>query len=415
MIKAVAGALVPVIIVSILLFIFGPMLSDRSPVSSGPAAIKYSGFEDETVILPVLQEFEKNNPGIKVSYSRQSNIINYRTRVQTQIREGVGPDVFTIHASWTKMFSGDLAPAPADILNLTTFQNSFFPVAAESFIEKDNIYGVPNEIDGLALYYNEEILSGAGVQVPKSWQEFIDAATKVTVKDSSGAIKTAGAALGTASNVDYWPDILGLLLLQQPGVDPAEPSSPQAAEVLKFYTGFVIDPGRKSWDTTLLSSTVMFAQGTLAFYFAPSAEAPRIAATNPGLKFKIAPVPQLPGRSVAWASFWGNAVSGKSKHIKESWKLAKFLSERQQEKQKIKVTDPLLSVFTSQGPIYKSWYLSSGTQDVGINDEMIKVWGEAINAVLSGTPPQSALQNIDPKVKKILETYTGFPTLTPKK
>ncbi|TSC64626.1 MAG: Uncharacterized protein G01um101493_73 [Microgenomates group bacterium Gr01-1014_93] len=414
MIKAVAGALVPIIIVGILLFVFGPKLSNRASVPSGPVTIKYFGFEDESVILPILQEFEKNNPGIKVNYNRQSNI-NYRTRVQTQIREGVGPDIFTIHASWTKMFSGDLAAAPGDVLSLTDFQNTFFPVAAESFLDNNRIFGVPNEIDGLALYYNEEILTGAGVQVPKTWQEFIDAATKVTVKDSTGVIKTAGAALGTASNVDFWPDILGLLLLQQPGVSPAEPVSPQVTDVLKFYTGFVTDPARKTWDTTLLPSTTMFAQGTLAFYFAPSAEAPRLSATNPNLKFRIASVPQLPGRNVAWGSFWGNAVSVKSKHKNESWKLAKFLAEKEQEKQKIKSADPLLSVFVSQGPIYKSWYLSSGTKDLGINDEMIKVWEEAVNAILSGTPPQSALQNIDPKVKKILETYTVLPTSTPRK
>ena len=414
MIKAVAGALVPVIIVSVLLFIFGPRLTSRTNVPSGPAAIKYTGFEDENVMVPVLQEFEKNNPGIKVNYSRQSSV-NYRTRVQTQIREGAGPDVFTIHSTWTKMFTGDLAPAPSDILNLTAFQNTYFPVAMESFVSEGSIYGVPDEIGGLALYYNEEILSGGGVQVPKTWQEFIDAATKVTVKDSTGAIKTAGAALGTSSNVDFWPDILGLLLLQQPGVNPAEPVSAQVTEVLKFYTGFVTDPARKTWDTTLLSSTTMFAQGTLAFYFAPGSEAARLSISNPNLKFKIAPVPQLPGRNIAWGSFWGNAVSVKSKHVKESWKLAKFLSERQQEKQKIKASDPLLSVFISQGPVYKSWYLASGTADSGINDEMIKVWGEAVNAVLSGTPVQSALQNIDSKVKKILETYTGLPTPTPKR
>lgn len=414
MIKAVAGAIIPIIVVGILLFIFGPKLSGRPNVSSGPVQLKVFGFEDEKTIAPKLAEFEKTNPGVKVVYSRQSNI-NYRTRIQTQIREGVGPDVFTIHSTWTKMFAGDLAPAPPDILSLTDFQNTYFPVAFDNFVAAGSIYGVPDEIDGLALYYNEEILSSAGVQVPRNWQEFVDAASKLTVKDLSGVVKTSGAALGTASNVDYWPDILGLLLLQQPGVNPGEPSSPQAAEVLKFYTSFVVDPARKTWDTTLLSSTVMFVQGSLAFYFAPAASAPRIAATNPALRFKIAPVPQLPGRNVGWANFFGKAVSIKSKHIRESWKLVRFLSEKELEKQKIKVSDPLLSAFVSQGPIYKSWYLSSGTADSGINDEMIKVWGEAVNAVLSGTPPQSAVQNIDSKVKKILETYTGLPTPTPRK
>ena len=414
MVKALIGALAPIIIVSILIFIFGPQITNKNTIPVGSVTIKFSGFEDENVMKPLVQEFERSNPDIRVIYDRQSNT-NYRTRVQTQISEGAGPDVFKIHSSWIKMFSGDLAEAPAEIFNLALFQNSFFPVVMDNFVIDNKIIGVPDTIDGLALYYNEEILSSAGVSVPKNWQEFVDAATKMTVKDLTGVIKTAGAALGTASNIDYWPDILGLLLLQQPGVNPAEPGSLQTAEVLKFYTGFVIDPSRKTWDTTLISSTAMFAQGNLAFYFAPSLEASRIAATNPNLKFKIIPVPQLPGRNVAWASYWGNAVSGKSKHIKESWKFAKFLSEKEAEKQKIKAADPLLSVFVSQGPIYKSWYLSSGTADAGLNDEMIKVWAEAVNAILSGTPSQSALQSIEPKVKEILSKYTVLPTQVPKK
>ena len=416
MIKTLAGVIIPVLIMGTLLFIFGPKLSNRASVPQGPITIKYFGFEDENEILPLLKEFEKLSPDVKVSYNRQSNT-NYRTRMQTQIREGAGPDLFKIHSSWTEMFSGDLAPAPQDVFNLASYQNTFFPVAMDSFVRDNKIYGVPDAIDGLALYYNEEILSASGVPVPKNWQEFIDTAVRLTVKDSNGVIKTAGAALGTSSNIDYWSEVLGLLLLQQPGVDPGKPATAETAEVLKFYTGFVLDPARKTWDTTLLSSTVMFVQGNLAFYFAPSSEAPRITATNPNLKFKITPVPQLPGRNIAWANFWGTAVSAKSKHKSESWKLAKFLSDKEQEKQKIKASDPLLSVFVSQGPIYKSWYLVSGTFDAGVNDEMIKVWGEAVNAILSGTSPSSALQNIEPRVKDILGKYTGpqIPTPTLKK
>ena len=403
------------VLLVIVTFIFAPRFINRESGPTGPVTIIYWGFDDDTLIKPLIDEFEKSHPDIKVDYNRQSGA-NYRTRVQTQIRESVGPDVFKIHNSWTEMFTDDLAPAPKEIFNQTQFQTSFFQVATDSFIRNNTIYGIPDAIDGLALYYNEEILQGAGVPVPKTWQEFIEAATKVTVKDpASGAIVTAGGAIGSASNIDHWSDILGLLLLQQPGVNLEKPGSPEAAEVLTFYTGFVIDPRKKIWDTTLPNSTSLFAQGNLAFYFGPSIEATRFKLANPNLKFKIAPVPQLPGRQVGWGSFWGNSVSFRSKYPKEAWTFVKFLAGKEQEKQKMMAADPLLSVFVAQGPYYKYWYLSGGTQDVGINDEMIKIWEEAVNSVLAGTSSLPALQNIEPKVKGVLDKYTGVITPTPKK
>ena len=415
MIKIIIPATVVLVLLVLITFIVAPRFLNRESGQSGPVTIKYWGFEDETLIKPVINKFEKTNPSIKVEYGRQVPT-NYRTRVQTQIREGVGPDVFKIHNSWAEMFRDDLSPAPNEVFTQAEYQSLFFPVAGESFIRNEKIYGAPDAIDGLALYYNEEILNAAGVVPPKTWQEFIDAAAKVTVKDGvSGAIVTAGGAIGATSNIDHWSDILGLLLLQQPGVNLEKPASVETAEVLTFYTGFVIDPRKKVWDTTLPNSTSLFAQGNLAFYFGPSIESARFKQANPNLKFKIAPVPQLPGRQVGWGSFWGTAVSARSKSPKEAWGFVKFLAGKEQEKQKLMAQDSLLSVFVTQGPNYKSWYLSGGTQDVGLNDEMIKVWEDAVNAVLAGTSPLPALQNIEPKVKGVLDKYTGVITPTPKK
>ncbi len=415
MIKILIPAGAVLVLLTILTLLLVPRVLKNQSGQTGPVTVKYWGFDDELQIKPLVDEFEKTNPSIKVEYSRQVPT-NYRTRVQTQIREGVGPDVFKIHNSWTTMFTGDLYPAPSDIFSLVDYQSNFFPVVGDSFISNEKIYGVPDAIDGLALYYNEDILSGAGLSIPKTWQEFIDAANKVTVKDpSTGAIKTAGAALGSTANIDHWSDILGLLLLQQPGVNLEKPGSNEAAEVLTFYTGFIIDPRKKVWDTTLPNSTSLFAQGSLAFYFGPSIEAARFKQANPNLKFNIAPVPQLPGRKVAWGSFWGESVAFRSKYPKEAWTFVKFLSTKEQEKQKAMATDPLLSIFVSQGPFYKSWFLSGGTQDVGLNDEMIKIWEDAINSVLAGTSPLPALQNAGGKIKAVMDKYTAVPTPTPKK
>ncbi|MBI2039727.1 extracellular solute-binding protein [Candidatus Microgenomates bacterium] len=419
------------IILGFLFWKFGPNITRlfSGETDKGPVNLTWWGlWEEDSLIRPLIDEYKKQNPNIEISFIRQSSV-NYRTRVQTQVREGVGPDIFMIHNSWLPMFSVDVAAATEDIFSLSEYKSLFYPVAGESFIRDNQIFAAPSEIDGLALFINEDILGPVGGQVPKNWQEFMDSASKMTVRDQSG-IKTAGAALGTASNVDHWSDILGLLLLQQPGVDLKNPATSAVAEVLRFYTGFVTDPRKKTWDVNLPSSTQMFAEGRLGFYLAPSWRAHELRVANPNLKFKVVPVPQLVGRQVGWASFWAWAVSKQSKHQKESWQFIKFLTSSEAEKlayqeaAKIRlfgqpysrvdlaqdlVNDPIVGAFVNQGPYYKFWYLSSNTFDTsGINEEMIKYWEDGINATLAGTDPQVALQTVARGVTQVLDKYINI-------
>ncbi len=427
--KIVIIVLIISIVLGFLFWKFAPTLPFFKKTDQGPITLTYWGlWEDDNLIKPLITEYQKQNPKVLINYLRQSST-NYRTRVQTQIKSGVGPDVFRIHNSWLPMFEQDLSSAPSSVFTLADYQKLFYPVAEAAFVKNNQILASPIEIDGLGLFINEDMLNGVGGKVPRNWQEFIDVATKMTVRDSSG-IKTAGAALGSTGNVDHWPDILGLLLLQQPGVDLNNISTAQVAEVLRFYTGFVIDPRRKTWDVNLPPSTQMFAAGRLGFYFAPSWRAHEIRVANPNLKFKVAPVPQLSGQQAAWASFWGEAVAKNSKNSLEAWKFVKFLTSAQAQKlayteaSKVRLfgepyslvalspeiaSDPIVGAFVNQGPIYKFWYLSSNTFDSGINDEMIKYFEDGVNATLQGQDPQAALKIVDKGVKQVIDKYTKPP------
>lgn len=423
------------IVVGFLFWKFGPSITLFNKEQQGPIRLVYWGlWEEERLLRPLLEEYQKQNPNVNITYERKSSI-NYRTRVQAQIQEGSGPDVFRLHSSWLPMFLKDnfLSPAPADIFSLSEYQTLFYPVALESFVKNNQIYAAPLEIDGLALFYNEELLNNVGGRVPGNWQEFIDSATRMTVRNADG-IQTAGASLGTTSNVDHWSDILGLLLLQQPGVDLSKLASDPVAEIFRFYTGFVIDPRKKTWDVNLPNSTSMFAQGRLGFYFAPSWRAHELRVANPNLRFKVVSVPQLSGRQVGWASFWGETVSAKSQNAKEAWKFVKYLTSAQsqrllyQEASKVRlfgepysqtslagelISDPIVGAFVAQGPIYKTWYLSSNTFDNGINDQIIKYFEDGINATLAGTDPQVALQTVNQGVQQVLSEFTSQPAASP--
>jgi multiple sugar transport system substrate-binding protein len=373
------------------------------------------GFDDEQAVKPALQNYETNNPNTKLTYVKQS-LINYRTRVQTQIREGSGPDVFLIHNSWIPMFQADIVPVPDSVSNLNDIKATFIPVTVDSVTKGNQVLALPVDIDGLVLFYNEDILAGAGAAPPKNWREFVETATKVTVRDTDGQIKTAGAALGATKNVDQWSQILGLLMFQQPGVDINNVDSVPGGEVLRFYSSFIIDPARKTWDINLANSTQLFTEGKLAFYFGTFDDITKFQSANPSLKFKVVPVPQLSEKPAGWAGFWAETVSIRTAHPIEAWKLAKYLtsSEVVQTSGKpsarldlaaVQINDPMLNPFVIQNPYYKSWYLNPNTQDSGLNDEMLPVWEGGVDGILKGQDPRDVARSIAGKSKEILDKY----------
>lgn len=399
-----------------------PVISKMGQEEIKQVTLTYWGLaEDESTMRPVISAFESQHPNIKVNFEKQSPL-NYQTRAQTQIKSnppaGGGPDIITIHQSWVPEFLADLAPVSDSVISVSDFSQIFYPVARDSLIVNNKIYAIPLEVDGLALFYNDDILKAVGVKLPKSWQDFINASRTLTVKSQDGQIQTAGASLGTTSNVDFWPEIIALLFLQQPGGDLRSPANNAGVEIMKFYTGFVTDPQNKTWDITLPTSTKMFADGKLAFYFAPSSQIQIIKELNPNLNFKVAVVPQLPGKVVNLGSFWVKVVSQNSPNQKEAWEFLNFLAGAEVMQSVntnrpysridlagLQVNDPYLGAYVTEGPYYKAWYLNSNTGDLGINEEIIKSYSEGINGILAGKDPMQSLQITQTGVGQILGKY----------
>jgi multiple sugar transport system substrate-binding protein len=386
-------------------------------------------WEEEAILKPIFDSYKKDHPNITLKYTYTSSK-NYVSRVQTRVTQSDNLDIFMIHNTWLPMFLKNdyLYPMPESVMSNADYSRAFYPVVTSSFVKDNKIYAIPRGIDGLALYYNEDILKNAGVdKIPQTWQQFIDTSVKLTVADQSGSIKTAGAALGTASNVDHWSDIVGLLFYQNPGAGFDKVDNAAGAEVIRFYTNFITLPTQKTWDVNLENSTQAFAQGKLAFYFAPSWRAHELRQINPELKFKTAPVPQLPGKQAGWASFWGYTVSSTSQNPVEAWEFLNYLTSADTQKslyeaaskvrlfglpysrvelQKELADDPLVGAFVTQAPVYKSWYLASNTFDKpGINDSMIKYFEDAINVTLNGGDPELALQTTQKGVTQVLNQY----------
>ncbi len=430
------------IILFVVAFLFMAVLGKRNnkPVDQNIKLTYWGLWEDKSVMQPIIDSYQKSHPNITIDYVIQDQK-QYRERLQAAIDRGDGPDIYRFHNTWIPMMINYLSPMPKTVYSDADYVKTFYPVVSDDLKVSGNYYGIPLEIDGLMLIYNENILKGANVPVPVTWDDVQNAVPKLTVKQDN-KIVTSAIALGTAENIENFSDILGLMMLQN-GTQMvkslfacADPSSTTCAtDALTFYHKFSEVPNN-SWDDTLDNSVVAFAGGKVAMVIAPSWQifAIQQLAKNTGLQFKTAPVPQLPCdkppcQSVNWATYWVEGVSSKSKNPEAAWDFLKYLSQADtmkklytaeaQQRQlfgepysrvdlgKELSSNPYIAPLITEAPTMKSFYLAERTNDgdTGIDSSLIKYLKDAVNSLSQGTSPETAFKTADNGFKQIFTRF----------
>ncbi len=323
--------------------------------------------DQELALREVFDNYSFLNPNVaRITYKKIA-YDSYRRELIEALASGQGPDIFMVNNLWMPAFSDKVAvaPVPTDLKMITEqkFKNNFVDVAVSDFMNEGKIYGVPLSVDSLALYYNKDLLSQAGIaNPPKTWNEFIDDAIKLTSVDSLGNINRSGAALGTVGNVNRATDILNLIMLQN-GTEMIDKSGRVAfgnsiygvssnsggavypgEEALNFYTQFANSNSfNYIWNSNMHYSIDAFSEGTTAMMINYSWNIDTVSAKSPKLNFAIAPVPQFENKpAVNVANYWGfvvakNAISKISPNtpavnndtrVKESWDFLTYFSTK---------------------------------------------------------------------------------------
>jgi multiple sugar transport system substrate-binding protein len=151
---------------------------------------------DKQVLTPVLEKFTQET-GVKVNLE----VIGWndlQTRIQTAITSGQAPDVVNIGNTWAASLQATDAflPFDGDAMTAIGGKDKFVPTAlATGGKEGTDPTSVP--LYGLAygLYYNKAMFAAAGLQPPKTWEEMVTAAQKLTIP----AKKQWGMALAAGS------------------------------------------------------------------------------------------------------------------------------------------------------------------------------------------------------------------------
>ena len=400
-----------------------------SGFGGGNTELRWWGlWEDDSIITPIIEEYQAQNPGVTIVYERQDKE-NYRERLVNSMAREEAPDIFRMHNTWTPMFARQLSTLPASIMSTEEYQSTFYPVAYEDFATQQGVTAIPLMYDGLGLFINEEIFSTYGAQIPESWSDLRDTAISLTIKDDRDVIQQAGVALGVTENVDHWQEILSLMLIQNKA-DLVNADDEETEQAMLFFRQFTDTD--EVWDETQPTSTIAFAAGKVAMYFGPSWRAFEIIEQNPSLRFKVVSVPQLQSTdpnatSLTYATYWGEAVWSGSENEEEAWKFLKYLSSQEnlqklyqnasnlrkfgepysrQDMRSLLLSDPIVGGFVELAPSAKSWYLASRTfdGDSGINTALSQYYEDTLNTQ-SASRGSINTTNLSLGLKQVLSRY----------
>ena len=271
------------------------------------------GSESEMRILkPILIEFEKQNPNIKVELLHIPQ--NYFQKIHLLFASNTAPDVIFMNNQYLPIYANakvleDLTPYAKDL----EF-DKFYPKALKTLSWDNKIYGIPRDVSNLVIYYNKSLFDKKGVKYPRknwSYEQFLNTAKRLT-----DTPKVFGVSF-EEEPLFYMPYLMSFGI---EGVPKFEDEKVQ--EALKKYAQLRHTHKVAPLKTDSASATMaqMFLQERLGMYISGRWMCPKF---REDAKFDW-DVIEFAGTVPMDASGWVVAKSSKNKA--EAIKLVKFLS-----------------------------------------------------------------------------------------
>jgi multiple sugar transport system substrate-binding protein len=314
----------------------GPSLA--SPSAAGytglAATISYSIWGDPAEIKnqqAVVDAFHAANPKITVKVT-VSDWDTYWDKLQTGLAGGDAPDVFAMDGPLfpdyqTRDVLLDLKPLiDRDGYDLGQLADA----AVADFTTAGDPFGLPRDLNVVALYYNKAMFDAAGVAYPDDtwdWSKLVEAAHKLTLDaNKDGKPDQWGFYTETSDMENYWSS-----LVWQNGGDILAPDgkstvlgSDQAVGGIQFLQDLI-------WKEKVMPDPTLFRVIGDAFEqgkAAMEANGSWLVATHlaAGINLGIAPLPKGPVGRATSINPTGAVVYAKTKSPDAAWEFVKYLA-----------------------------------------------------------------------------------------
>lgn len=299
--------------------------------------IKFSTWGSETeinIIKPVIKQFEKEHPGIKVELMHIPQ--SYFQKLHMLVAANLTPDVIFInnlnlpvYASGNILMDLDKQLTQSQSLQKT----DFFPESLRTMTYNKKLLAIPRDISNVVIYYNKDLFKKYGVNYPdENWtmKDFLETAKKLTRDNNNdGKIDIFGISFDTKAIFVLpfvWSEGGKLFNENNTNFALAEKNS---CESLQFYADLrnlyhVAPKASESGNNTMAQ---LFMQQKIAMYISGRWSVPRFR-EDITFNWDIARFPSGHAGSIVGIDGSGWAISSDTKYPEEAWIFIEYLASK---------------------------------------------------------------------------------------
>lgn len=253
----------------------------------------------------VIDAFNEQYPNIDVQI-QVTPFDQYFTKLQTQGSSKTLPDVFTMNSlNFDKYVDGKLLAPVTPLIDADQLDPANYPTAlVDGYSADGTLYGVPQNSQTVAMWYNKALFEQAGVELPTDDWDWDDLRTAAkSISDALGDQGVFGIATDLTGQQAYYNTILqagGDIISEDKQTSGFD--SPEAIEGLQFWTDLIADGSSPS--VQQLADTPapqMFNSGKAAIMFNGAWSVAEVLASDVADVSDIAPLPQGERRGVVVA------------------------------------------------------------------------------------------------------------------
>ncbi|MDH3660373.1 MAG: extracellular solute-binding protein [Alphaproteobacteria bacterium] len=278
----------------------------------------------------LIEQFEANNPDITVNHNHFP-YADYRTKVAAAIPAGEGPDVVQLFYGWLEDYVGAelIRPLPADRFDPANIDEAYFPIVQA--MKRDGAYmALPTAVRSLALFYNKRLLEKAGVGVPTTLDELVEATKAIAERDGSGNLLVAGMTFGmTAQDHHWWREVLTRQFGGQPYSDDNTKvtyTDAGGVEALAWYVD-MIETHEVGAVGFMDEPQAAFKASRAGFHIDGSFRLGALREQR-GLDWGVTELPTHNGVKSNFSSYWVNGITSKAEgeKLEAAYKFLEFLT-----------------------------------------------------------------------------------------
>lgn len=306
------------------------------------------------IIKPILTEFERENPDIKVEFVHIPQ--NYFQKIHLLFASNLAPDVIFINNLYLPIYAnagvlqdlGEMASVgilsqSKDSVSKTDInigQSSlndgkiFFDKALDALSYNNKLYAIPRDVSTLVVYYNKDIFDKYGISYPdKNWtfNDFL-AISQMLTKDTNQDGKIDLWGISFEEDLLFY---LPYLMSEGGGVlsDDLKTSiinTPESKKGLQFYADLRnkhhVAPTRAESASETMAQ--MFLQSKLAMHLSGRWLVPKYR-SDAKFDWDVVNFPAGDKGSIVPLDASGWAIAKSSKHKKDAMRLIEFLASKE--------------------------------------------------------------------------------------